>query len=108
MGRCARTSGILSTVTKKIFYYHKGTGHNTSCWDLSMKSLTNHFLKQFNEKCYNVIQAFQRERNIKVAIHVRDLNAQGDGILCTSKQITRGTLSYAIILFLHAKVVGKR
>ncbi len=44
------------------------------------KSLTNHFLKQFNEECYNVIQAFQRERNINVAQHVKDLNAQGDGI----------------------------
>lgn len=41
--------------------------------------MTNHCLKQFNEECYNVIQTFQRERNINVAIDVRDFNAQGDG-----------------------------
>ncbi len=82
MGRCAKDKwNCINGDYKRMFDYHKGTSHNTSWWDLSSKEPNKfHFLKQFNEKCYKVIQAFQRERNINVAIHVRDLNAQGDGI----------------------------
>ncbi len=40
-----------------------------------------HLPKQFNEDCYNhVICAFQGERSINVVIHVKDFNAQGDGV----------------------------
>jgi phosphoglycerate-specific signal transduction histidine kinase len=76
-----RTSGIISTVTTRGFFITtKGLVVIHLVGTCPWKSLTNHFLKQFNEECYNVIQAFQRERNINIAIHVKDLNAQGNGI----------------------------
>jgi hypothetical protein len=62
--------------------------------------------KQFNENCYNVIQTFQREKNITLLIHVRDLNAQGDELYTTKQKIIRGKFSYAIILLFHARVIG--
>jgi hypothetical protein len=40
-----------------------------------------HLPKQFNEDRYNhVIHAFQGQKNINVVIHVKDFNAQGDGV----------------------------
>jgi hypothetical protein len=44
---------------KKIFNYHKGTGHNTSYWDLSLEDQDKfHLPRQFNENCYNTIEIF--------------------------------------------------
>jgi len=87
MRRCARTSGIVSIATTRVFFITtKGLVIIHLVGTCPWKSLTNHFPKQFNEECYNVIQAFQRERNINIAIHVKDLNAQGDGIYVHQKK----------------------
>jgi len=33
----------------------------------------------FNQDCYNVIKAFQGERNVTTPLHLRNLHALGDG-----------------------------
>ncbi len=66
---------------KKIFDCHKGMGHNTSYWDLSLEDWDKfHLPKQFNENCYNTIKVFQGEKNINDLLHMKDLNALGDGV----------------------------
>jgi len=59
--------------------------------------------KQFCEDYYNVIQTFQVKRNISLSIHIRELNTQGNEFYTT-----KGTFSYAIILFFHVRIVGGR
>ncbi len=52
-----------------------------SYWDLTLEERDRfHLPKQYNEDYYNVIEAFQGERRINVPIHVRDLQAEGDGV----------------------------
>jgi hypothetical protein len=45
-----------------------------------------HLPKQYIDDYYNVIEAFQGKRRINVPIHVRDLQAKGDGIYAPEKE----------------------
>jgi len=45
-----------------------------------------HLPKLFSDNYYNVIKAFQGERNINVVMHVRDLLVERDGVQQNEKQ----------------------
>jgi hypothetical protein len=106
---CKNKLNCVNGDYKGIYDYHKGTCHNTSYWHLSMEKHNKFNLpKQFNENCYNVIQTFQREKNINLSIHVRDLNAQRYEVYTTKQKTIRGKFPYAIILLFHARVIRGR
>lgn len=49
----------LNSNYKKFADYHVGTRHHIPFWDLTIKNNNrHHFPRQFNQKFYDVIQAF--------------------------------------------------
>ncbi len=93
MAKCVKTNGISSmTITRRsqiIMNYHEGTSHNPSYWETNLKEKEKenfHLPRQFNEECYNVIEVFQRERNVNIPMHVWDLQGLGDAIYVQSKE----------------------
>lgn len=45
-----------------------------------------HLPRQFSEECYNVIEVFQRERNVNIPMHVWDLQGHVIVFMCNQKQ----------------------
>jgi hypothetical protein len=45
-----------------------------------------HLRKRYVEDYYNVIKALQGEKRINVPIHVKDLQAEGDGIYASQRE----------------------
>ncbi len=65
---------------KKLSNYHQGIGHHTSFQELSKQECDQHHLPwALNRKAYEAIKAFQGECIINAHVHVRDLQAKGDG-----------------------------
>jgi hypothetical protein len=85
---CKDEWNFLNDNYKRILDYYEGTSHNTSYWEMNLKEKEKdkfHPLRQSNEECYNVIGAFQRQRNVNTPMHVWDLQGLGDGIYVQSK-----------------------
>lgn len=62
-----------------FFYnYHARIGHHTPFQDFTIeKHNCHHFPRQFNREFYDVIQG---ERMINTPRHVKDVQAEGDGV----------------------------
>jgi hypothetical protein len=63
--------------------------------------------RHFNEDCYNVLQTFQREKNINLSIHVRDLNAQGDEVYTIKQKTIRGKFLMQSFCYFMQELLGE-
>jgi hypothetical protein len=76
---CKNKWNGLNSCYKKLSNYHKGTSHHLLFWETILKECDRyHLSRQFNE-FYKVTEAFQGEYIINFLIHVKDLQAEGDG-----------------------------
>lgn len=78
---CKDKCNSLNSNYIKLADYHKKNRSHTYFWDLSFdEKEIFHLLCQFNIEFYELIEAFEGERNVTTPLHVRDDNVKNDKI----------------------------